>query len=67
MLHAVGFAVPPLLTRDQVRMLRRDAVPAADAPGLAALGIEPTALDLVLPTYLGRFRRGGRAAGFAAV
>jgi uncharacterized protein YbjT (DUF2867 family) len=53
----------PLLTRDQVRMLRRDAVPAPDAPGLAALGIEPTSLDLILPTYLDRFRRGGRAAG----
>jgi len=48
----------PLLTRDQVRMLQRDSVPASDAFGLAALGIEPTALDLILPTYLNRFRRG---------
>jgi uncharacterized protein YbjT (DUF2867 family) len=57
----------PLLTRDQVRMLRRDAVPAGDLPGLAALGIEPTALDLIVPTYLDRFRRGGRAAGVHTV
>lgn len=65
--HAVGFTAPPLLTRDQVRMLRRDAVPAPGMPGLADLGIEATALDLVLPTYLDRFRRGGRAAGVHAV
>lgn len=56
----------PVLTRDQVRMLRRDAVPVPDMPGLAVLGIEPTALDLILPTYLDRFRRGGRAANTQA-
>jgi uncharacterized protein YbjT (DUF2867 family) len=66
-LHAVGFTAAPLLTRDQVRMLRRDAAPAPSMPGLTVLGIEPTALDLILPTYLDRFRRGGRAAGAHAV
>jgi uncharacterized protein YbjT (DUF2867 family) len=50
----------PLLTRDQVRMLRSDNVAAPDMPGLAALGIAPTSLALILPTYLDRFRRGGR-------
>jgi uncharacterized protein YbjT (DUF2867 family) len=50
----------PPLTRDQVRMLRRDNVVAPDALGLAALGITPTALELELPLYLDRFRRGGR-------
>ncbi len=50
----------PLLTRDQVRMLRSDSVAAPDMPGLAALGIAPTSLALILPTYLDRFRRGGR-------
>jgi uncharacterized protein YbjT (DUF2867 family) len=49
----------PPLTRDQVRMLRRDNVVASDAPGFADLGISPTALELVLPGYLARFRRGG--------
>jgi NADH dehydrogenase len=41
---------------------------AADAAGLAQLGITPTALELVLPTYLDRFCRGGhwRAADQAA-
>ncbi len=50
----------PPLTRDQVRMLERDNVVAPGAPGLPELGIAPTALELVLPSYLDRFRRGGR-------
>ncbi|HUZ71913.1 MAG TPA: complex I NDUFA9 subunit family protein [Stellaceae bacterium] len=49
----------PPLTRDQVRMLQRDNVVARGMPGLAELGITPTALELILPTYLGRFRRRG--------
>jgi uncharacterized protein YbjT (DUF2867 family) len=54
------FMPKPLLTRDQLRMLRRDTVVSPGSSGLGALGIEPTALELVLPTYLDRFRRGGR-------
>ena len=50
----------PPLTRDQVRMLERDNVVAPDMPGLADLGIAPTALELMLPTYLDKYRRGGR-------
>ena len=49
----------PLLTRDQVRLLRQDNVVSPGAPGLADLGIEPTALEAVAQTYLARFRRGG--------
>jgi NADH dehydrogenase len=52
--------VPPL-TRDQVKLLQRDTVVSPGALGLADLGITPTALALVLPTYLDRFRRGSRA------
>ncbi len=51
--------VPPL-TRDQVRMLERDTVVAPGALGLAELGIQPTAAELILPTYLSRFRPRGR-------
>ena len=51
--------VPPL-TRDQVRMLQRDNVVSPGMPGLAELGIAPTALELILPTYLDKYRRGGR-------
>ena len=55
------FLPKPPLTRDQVRMLQRDnvATPAA-CRACAELGITPTALELILPTYLDRFRRGGR-------
>ncbi len=54
----------PLLTRDQVRMLQRDSIATPGAPGLDELGIAPTALELILPSYLDRYRRGGRT--FAA-
>ena len=46
-------------TRDQLRMLARDAVVSARMPGLAELGIVPTPMDLVVPDYLARFRPGG--------
>jgi len=51
------------LTRDQVRMLRFDNVVSEDAKRdgrtLQGLGIEATALEVVLPTYLRRFRQHG--------
>jgi NADH dehydrogenase len=51
--------VPPL-TRDQVTMLEQDNVLTGNAPGLQDLGIEATAAEIILPTYLDRFRPGGR-------
>ncbi len=48
-----------LLTLDQLRMLGRDNVVAPEAAGLAALGIVPTPIDLVVPAYLRRYRPGG--------
>ncbi|MFI4987539.1 MAG: complex I NDUFA9 subunit family protein [Alphaproteobacteria bacterium] len=50
----------PLLTRDQVRSMRRDNVVAAGALGLADLGVAATAAEGVLPTYMDIYRRGGR-------
>ncbi len=47
------------LTRDQLLMLGRDNVVAADKPGLAELGIVPTPIAAVVPSYLQRFRPGG--------
>jgi len=47
--------VPPL-TRDQVRLLRSDNVVGGDALKLEDLGITPTAVETVLPGYLGRYR-----------
>jgi NADH dehydrogenase len=54
----------PLLTPDQVELLRRDNVvsAAAEAEGrtLKALGIDPVAMEAVVPSYLWRFRRAGQ-------
>ncbi len=50
----------PLLTRDQVKLLRRDNVVGDGALTLANLGIRPTAVEVILPTYMDRFRKGGR-------
>jgi len=50
--------IPPL-TRDQVRSLGYDSVVSPGAAGFAQLGIAPTALEVILPTYLARYRRGG--------
>jgi uncharacterized protein YbjT (DUF2867 family) len=47
--------IPPL-TVDQVRLLKRDNVVTANAPGLKELGIAPTTLESVLPGYLDQYR-----------
>jgi NADH dehydrogenase len=62
----LGLMPKPPLTRDQVRMLEFDNVVSeaakADGRTLAGLGIEATALDVVLPTYLVRYREHGQFA-----
>jgi uncharacterized protein YbjT (DUF2867 family) len=57
----------PPLTPDQVELLKRDNVVSSGALTLAALGIAPTAVEAVLPSYLDRFRRGGWYARERAV
>ncbi len=57
--------VPPL-TRDQVQLLKRDTVVSPNALTLADLGISPTAMELVIPIYLARYRPGGRFVGMVA-
>jgi len=47
----------PLLTRDQVELLKEDNVVSPGAKGFADLGLSPAAAEFILPTYLGRFRR----------
>jgi len=49
----------PPLTRDQLLLLQMDNVADPAKPGLAALGITPTAVDGVVPGYLQRYRRTG--------
>jgi NADH dehydrogenase len=49
------FLPEPPLTEDQLELLKRDNVVAAGAPGLAELGIAPTPLELIVPTYLKAF------------
>ena len=53
----------PPLTPDQVELLKSDNIVSSGALTLASLGITPTPAEVVLPTYLDRFRRGGWYAG----
>ncbi len=52
----LGLLPRPPLTRDQVKLLRTDNVVRGGKPGLAELGITPTAAEAVVPSYLGRYR-----------
>jgi len=61
-IQAAILPIAPPLTRDQVEMLKTDNVAESGAPGLKALGVRPTALEAVLPTYLWRFRKNGQFA-----
>lgn len=53
----------PLLTVDQVRLLKKDNVVSPTAPGLAELCIVPTSVEAVVPSYLWRFHPKGEYAG----
>ncbi len=50
----------PPLTRDQVTLLRSDNVVSDGALTLDDLGIEATAVETIIPTYLDQYRSGGR-------
>jgi NADH dehydrogenase len=62
----LGLIENKMITRDQVRNLRRDNVVSSDAKGFADLGIQPTAMEAVLPDYLWRFRPSGQYAAIKA-
>ena len=52
----------PLLTMDQVRLLKTDNVVSSTAPGLTDLGITATSVEAVVPSYLWRFHPKGEYA-----
>ena len=60
----LGLLPNPLLTRDQVEMLRTDNVVSqtAEQEGrtVAAPGIKPQAMDAILPSYLWQYRPAGQ-------
>tara|TARA_R110002050_G_scaffold82286_5_gene176274 strand:+ start:54767 stop:55747 length:981 start_codon:yes stop_codon:yes gene_type:complete len=62
----VPFIAPPL-TGDQVVLLRSDNVVSAEASSqnrtLAGIGIAPTTVEAILPSYLTRYRPHGQYSG----
>ena len=50
----------PLLTRDQVELLKYDNVVSGNYPSLKDLNIEGETIQNILPTYIYRFRSGGQ-------
>ena len=63
-LAATAMSVLPSapVTRDQLKLLKVDNIASADRPGLDDLGIQPTPIDLIVPSYLERYQPGGRFA-----
>ena len=57
-----GLSLPTPVTADQVILLKTDNVVSGACPGLTDLGITPTTLESVLPSYLYRYRKGGQYA-----
>ena len=53
--------MPVLGQEGLVRLLKRHNVAAPGAPGLQHLGVQPTALESVVPTYLDKYRKHGNA------
>ncbi|HRE60432.1 MAG TPA: complex I NDUFA9 subunit family protein [Micropepsaceae bacterium] len=58
----LGLLPNPLVTMDQIKLLKSDNVVADGAPGLKDLCVTPSALELYLSDYLVRFRRTGQFA-----
>jgi NADH dehydrogenase len=64
------FMPTPLLTPDQVEMLRADNVVSQEALSegrtLQGMGIEPELIEAIVPSYLWRFRKTGQFRSRAA-
>lgn len=61
-----ALVMEPILTTDQALLLRQDNVASPERPGLEALGVRPTSVEAIIPTYLWRYRKGGQFAEVAA-
>ncbi len=55
----------PPLTRDQLKMLKKDNVVSEGALTLGDLGIKPTPMEVIVPTYLKPFARPRRVSPVA--
>jgi NADH dehydrogenase len=53
----------PMLTKDQVRLMKVDNVVRGGKPGLAELGITPTSAEAILPLYMKRYGKQGLPGG----
>jgi NADH dehydrogenase len=66
----LGLLPKPPLTRDQVEMLRTDNVvseaAAREGRTFQGLGVEPNAIEAIVPSYLWRFRKAGQFSARAA-
>lgn len=58
---ALPFFAPPI-TRDQIKLLKRDNVVSDGAATLADLGVTPRTVESIAPSYLARFRKYGQFA-----
>ncbi len=64
-LGALPFVAPPI-TRDQVKLLKRDNIVGKNVGTLADLGVEAETIEAIVPGYLYRFRKYGQFAERAA-
>jgi hypothetical protein len=48
------------ITKDQVINLQKDNIVSGDLKTFKDLGINPTSLEIILPTYLWKFRPSGQ-------
>jgi uncharacterized protein YbjT (DUF2867 family) len=55
-----GLLPNPPFTRDDMKSLREDNVVAEGSLTLSDLGVSATAAEAILPTYVHRYRKGGR-------
>jgi len=62
--HVLQWMPKPLLTPDQVELLRSDSIVSANAVAdgrtLQGLGIAPVSVQAIVPSYLWRFRSTGQ-------